>query len=851
MRTHLWLPAALAILVVIVIAGIIFLPSQPLHHSHEPNGATKNSTLSSQNQPADDELEANRLKSETRNSNEDKQISTSDENDLTNAVNGTDSKNGIGIVSATNSILDGANHPQGTPPADQTGDARNPQEVENIIAGVVQNIKGWPIRGAQIQVDGGNSVQSEEGGRFSIPDLSQTTVSLQVSYAGYQTLRKTDVEVGNKNLVLTLVKEGTLTGRVVDQFQEGIAFANVSMKAIQGIWMIDLTADSQGRFEAGNAPDSRVKVSATQEGFKDAGSGSREVDSPSMEEIVLQLQQPSFSISGAVIMRETRQGVGGFKLVAKYQKEGEDTEELITQTDGTGSYRFENLKRGTYLVSSLSSENAGLNVVIPLEEDFKSVRVFEWDARNINFEAVSGRQINGTVINSARQPVGGAEVTIARLESVKTTSSFDGRFQLSGVPVSFMDPSGTSSIMRGFSGIQLYASHPDHGSGLSDPLPADLQTGLTDVVITLQGNSSLSGTVRDRSGMAVSGAQIVLRDLLQGNRDEQITDAGGAFYFDKVTATPLSENRFGGTHSIEVVKEGYGALHREVVIRSGEAQTIDLVLEGGGSISGRVTDQSGSAIADVMVTAYLPTGGVVTGRSDMVGTYALTSLPEGVFDLAFRLNTNPPLTSYLYQIPAGSINVDVVLSAGEWMVNGTVWDDVKKVALYQYAMAIEGNPLGPGGSKFYQQKWINSADGTYQLSFTEPGEYRIRFTADGYYPSDQKVMIAPHTAREQILNGPMIPRDTKGNISGVFIPPEGMMLARIDVLGYLPFPMNGNEFLLSDIPAGPYDLLFYVRDSATMGIKQGVLPSVLVRENETTNLGQVTVQRLPYVLRDQ
>ncbi len=852
MRSHLWLPAALAIIVVIVIVGIILLPSEPIRNRTETNSNKEKEIVSvdsAQNQTSTP------LQNGVNKENEDDiQSDTTEENKTTSLQGDAEveqERESIQKRTGPSSEFNQENDLVANATAEEGGQQEDIKSRENIIAGIVKDMKGWPIRGVKIQVEGGKTFNSEEGGRFVIRELPQQNVTLIVTHKGYQPLRKTGVQVGTQDLELTLVKVGTLSGRVVDQFDNPIAFANISMKAIQGIWMIELTADSQGRFEAGNAPETKVKITASQDGFTDNGGGSREVESPSPEEIVLRLEQPAFSISGSVVMRDTRQGVAGFKLIAKYESTVGEEEEFVTTTDGSGLYRFDNLKRGNYIVSSFNQENAASNVVVPLEDDYKSVRLYEWDAKNVNFEVVPGQQINGKVVTSNGDPVAGAEITIARLQSVQTTSGFDGTFQLSGVPVTFLDSSSTAAIGRGFQGIQLFATHPDYGTGLSDPLPADPQADLSNIVITLQSLSSLSGTLTDQSGAAVADAQIILRDLLRGEVWERRTNGQGVFQFEKISTVSDTSDQYGGTHSIEVVKEGYGTLRREIMIPAGGSQTLNLTLQGGGGISGTVTDHTGSALADVEVTGFLPTGGVVTTRSDMIGQYYLSSLPDGAFDLSFRLNTNPPLSGYLYQIPAGSTNVDIALTPSEWLVNGGVYNAETMEPIRQFHLTIEGNPLGQGGRKYFREKWVNSSDGTFQLRFTEPGEYRVRFNADGYYPYDGRVRCSPETRDEQFLNGPLEAKEGKGNIGGIFIPPQGMALSRIDVLGYQSFPASGNEFMLPDIPLGVYDLLFYVRDDNTMGIKQGVLPSVTVREGETTNLGQITVQRLPFNFRDQ
>ncbi|HOJ62252.1 MAG TPA: carboxypeptidase regulatory-like domain-containing protein [bacterium] len=727
-----------------------------------------------------------------------------------------------------------------TPPraAEAAGDA-------NAISGVVKDSRGVMLQGAAVQAEGMPPVFSGVNGVFKIVKIAQPAVTLTASLAGFQPLRIEGVKAGTTGLELVLVPNGAVAGQVLDQFGEPVAFAKVTAQALQGIWIVDLTANAEGRFQTEEAPQVRLRLQATQEGFTDEGEGTKEVDTPAPQPVILKLIRPTFSISGRVVMRETQQGVAGFRLRAAAQDTVTQKKEFQTETDGTGYYKFDNLERGTYQVSSVAKDNAHLNAVIPINEDFKNVRLFEKSAEQVNFYAVSGLTVNGIVVSFRGEPVSNAEVTVAGLDSAATLTGRDGRFRLQGVPM----PSSGQDI--GLYSLRLTASHDQYGTGLSEPLSAQAGQELQDITITLQGLAQLAGNVVDRQGAGIAGARVVLRDLIRLQVQETQTDSAGAFLFANVSSSAGTGAQFRGTHEIEASKDGSTTPREQLVLQPAQENHVTLVLDQNGFIEGRVTDSSGAALPGVLVRAILPYGGTAAAYSNEVGIYRLTSLPEGTFDLMFRLDSNPPLTGTLYQVPLGTSDANITLTAGEWYVMGTVFDNASNEPVFQYFLNIEGTPLDRRGRPFIQSRAVNTPDGTYQITLNEPGQYRVRFTAPGYHSEDLMVKIAPDTLREQYLNPRLTPLNERGAIQGSFIPPEGMEFVGVNVLGFRAFPAGGHDFLLEDVPAGQHDLLFLVRDRATQaGYPLGVLPTVRVVGNEVTNLGMIPWQRLTAQFRD-
>jgi len=844
MRSQSILIAGLIIVVLIVMGIIIFMPSSSVNKSliDDDNALT---------------LNQNELNNASSPHTQDSQ--SNGENSIKNPLSNSGSKDDSTLdVSTSGSNISGSTQSQltsddpnasnpGSSDAIKDANSLNNQSESKIlpngIAGIVQDNLNVPLQGAAIEIDGQTMTFSEVEGKFQIAKINQQTSTLTAKLSGYQPAIRKDVKVGSTNIVLTLIPEGMLAGRVQDQFGEPIAIAQVQAKALEGIWVIDINADAEGRFSFDNTPSTRIRLQASQEGYTNSGNGVKEVDLPSGNEIMLQLDRPTYSISGHIIALDNQQGISGFKLRAILQKAGSTPEDNIMETDASGFYRFDNLKQGTYLVSSAAKENAHLNYVIPLKDDFKSVRLFEKNASNIDFGAVSGRTVNGLVIDSNNQPVANAEVTIAGLESVQTISSSDGRFHLSGVPTT------GGQTLDNYS-IRLQASHPDYGTGLSDPLPSDTETEteINNITITLQGMTELTGTVVDKAGTAVSDVRISLRDLTQNQVQETITDGGGSFRFDQVSLSQ-SLNTFGGTHEIIAEKEEYSSVRKQIILQS-QGQPITLTLEQGGIINGRVLDANGQPLAGVSVATQIPQSGVANSISDVAGVYNLTGLPEGVYDIHFRVDSEPPLTGVLYQIAAGSTGADVSLVLGEWNLMGTIVDSDTNKLIHQYMLSVEGTPKDQRGRSFVQTHQVNTPDGTYQLTFTEPGIYRIRFLAQGYHPHDEKVDIDQDTMRLQYINPQLMSLVNTGSIQGRFTGPSNATLSGINIPGVQVFPTNGDVFLLENIPVGNHDLIFHVYEKTTNAVYEvGVLPNITVIEDDLVDLGDIGLPNLTIYTR--
>ena len=701
------------------------------------------------------------------------------------------------------------------------------------VSGVVTDANGVGLHGVLVNAEEYGQASTEADGRFLLANLPAQTIAVSVTHANYFPLRREGIAVGATNVELVLVRKGTLAVRVVDQFDSPIASANLRLQAREGLWIKNPTTDSEGYYVESAPPQGRILLRATMSGFTDNGEGNREVETSSGEVVVLRLHGRTFSIAGRVVIHGTNQPAAGFSLQAMVRNRDGGGSERVAQTDKRGEFEFMGLKRGAYRVSSCNPESAPTGWVMLPSQNAKTVHVYEKDVAGLTFEVIQGLQVRGTVLTKDNQPVSEAEVTVPDPGSTKVLTGQDGGFQTLAPP-----------------GVSLLASHETQGSGLSDPLSANPGDIVPDVRIVLHGPGSLFGTVTNRDGEAIDDCRVTLRDLRRGEALETTTTDEGIYSFDDVPVIPGDMTTKQGAYDLQVSKGGYSSVHRKVVLYPDEVVTVDLTLDRGGSITGIARDSGRRPLPDVLVEALSPGGERIPARSDAVGAFRLDSLPEGHYDVLFRLESNPPLAAAQYDIPVDGDPLDVTLKPSPWVVMGAVSNAATGEPISEFSIAVAGFPVDRGGRSFVVMRDFSARDGAYQLAISEPLEYRLRFIAEGFEPMLHSVAFQVEGGTPRQVNVELRPLTERNSIEGRFVPPDGTSLVRIDVLGITSFQTLGNEFHLDGLPVGSHDLLFYVQDDSMLyAAPIGVMPSVEVKANDKTNLGEFGVDRLTASIR--
>lgn len=417
------------------------------------------------------------------------------------------------------------------------------------------------------------------------------------------------------------------------------------------------------------------------------------------------------------------------------------------RTDAAGKYLLSNLPPGTY---ELYFQKPGWLTV------FKgSVAVVANQVTTLNVK-----------LEWADNTVGSLEV---RVEDRNTRSPLpETTLDLvqNGFPVlrTVADETG-SVVLPGIApGIyRVLARRP----GFQDVTSADLQVRAgkpTAVTVRMLRNITevgrLSGTVRDLSGSAISGARV---KIIQGFGSGQVsTPATGRYEFTNLIP--------GNSYALEVSAAGFQTqVVGSIPVRSQAltVQDFNLVpaLPSKGSITGRVTDSEGTAISLALVTITAGPGlgmEVLTGSdgryllSDLTpGAYALLAEADG-FSSAGRsgLEVRAGLTQTVnFQLsfrttPAGSLT-GVVREAGSGLLLSGV------------VVEVLGGPSAGRAT-------VTGADGSYLLTDLIPYEsYTVRFRKSGYLTFSQPTLrIDPAT--RSTLNAQLTPEQAAavGDLEG-------------------------------------------------------------------------------------
>ena len=299
-----------------------------------------------------------------------------------------------------------------------------------------------------------------------------------------------------------------------------------------------------------------------------------------------------------------------------------------------------------------------------------------------------GRSLGGTVVDEAGEPVAGAEVFLdAHPRSFKTDDDLrqvtgaDGRFALTDLaegPVEL--------IVRS-------AGRPE--------VRMAVETGTTDVVLTLEEGRRIAGIVVDAAtGKGVSGVEILVKE--PGARREAILD----FLEGKRphSATSDGEGRFSvvnlasGTYTVSIGKSGdreaSAPAYTPLEVKGVKAGTEDLrlQLETGLSISGSLVDTDGKPILESLPIEVVPIdedGRFARKRStesssETDGTFRIPGLPAGTYELTFnagrgslasRHETPSPFAETVVpEVPAGTDGLVVRIARG-LPISGKVMDE--------------------------------------------------------------------------------------------------------------------------------------------------------------------------------
>jgi hypothetical protein len=257
----------------------------------------------------------------------------------------------------------------------------------------------------------------------------------------------------------------------------------------------------------------------------------------------------------------------------------------------------------------------------------------------INATLVLGATITGRVTNSSGTGI--ADVSVSASDAAGgsgygyATTQSDGGYTIMGL----LAGSYKLQFYGGATGYISQYYNNKTSSALADAIAVTAGAATSGINVTLVLGGSISGTVIDSSGGAISGLSILIYDVYGNLISGASTDASG-----KYTAEHLPTGnytiRFDGCYKGYVNKIYDNAVYPDATLVPVTAPItttgINATLTLGGSISGTVTNNAGVPLSNIYIPIYDTNSGFISeARTDTSGNYKALGIPAGSFKIAF------------------------------------------------------------------------------------------------------------------------------------------------------------------------------------------------------------------------
>jgi protocatechuate 3,4-dioxygenase beta subunit len=470
----------------------------------------------------------------------------------------------------------------------------------------------------------------------------------------------------------------------------------------------------------------------------------------------------------------------------------------IAVSEVDGSFAFDDLADGAYALIAEKAELYGEELDVQLDDTSEPVIV----------RMVAGPTIAIHVVDPAGAAIAGAKVETSSRAAI---TGDDGTARLRAVDV---DYEYVSVAAAGHERVRDRVATGD------DP------AATIEYTVVLGAGAEVAGRVIDEDGTPLASADVEI-EAANGRRDETITtDDSGAWQVPDLGAGSYVVRASSSVHvttpNLALALDGVHA-QRDVVLR----------LARGGQIAGRVVDGAGAPIAGARVTA-----GPRSETTDASGAFVARGLVADTYDVVAETDTAGMPSQSVKLAAGGKVEVTLVLrpSSIAGIVVNTRGEPVDDARVF----ARSADPHGVGYARTDDR-------GRFDLGGLPPGDYELETRRAG--------------ARHDV-EPPIHVRSGTRNVR-IVVPDLSAIVGRV-MLDGKPVPYFG--IAITDDPSTlAYERPRAVRDAsggfAERGIAPGswaivivgpdferrVLEHVRVAEGETTDLGDIVVERGPGV----
>jgi protocatechuate 3,4-dioxygenase beta subunit len=475
-----------------------------------------------------------------------------------------------------------------------------------------------------------------------------------------------------------------------------------------------------GRFALEEVPAGKWSVVVEAKGYQVARAGGVVVEEATTTDGVEVKVPPGSLLRGRVTDAKTGRPVVEANVSATGAGAGAGLPPGLGLPDGTGLVTDTD---GRFEVDGLAPGRVSLRVDhADYEERTEGVELKEGGS-SVEVALARGGALGGTVLSAARQPVGGAEVTLqAAGEGGFARGPFGGSAQSA-----VTDATGRFRFEHLSAG--RYSATAQLSGQASEPQAAVLTVGESkeDLVLVLSGGATLRGVVTGLPEAQRAGLAIWANGPHQYGASTR-TGADGRF---ELTGLPVGTTSIVATAG-DAFAGGTRSATKSVSIAEGQLDAeAEIAFEGTAALTGTVT-RGGRPVSGAMLFAGgRRTGGNASTRTDDAGAFRLEGLENGTYSVSVQPapgGAGRPVsktvevtgdTTVDFDVPTASLSGTVLAAATKQPLEG-----VRVAATLQGGTATDAPRRFGGASTDTNGRWF--------LDDVEPGTWELVFRREGY-----------------------------------------------------------------------------------------------------------------------
>ncbi|MGC9327538.1 MAG: carboxypeptidase regulatory-like domain-containing protein, partial [Candidatus Hinthialibacter sp.] len=543
-----------------------------------------------------------------------------------------------------------------------------------------------------------------QDGSFLITGLAAGTYSVAVE--GYREAAPSAISLDRgqtlSGLEIQVPYGGGIEGTIYDYPDRNpVPYAAVNAINEAGD-MVSTVSDEDGAYFFHGIPPGVYSVSAESQGYASVQHRGLQVSNGRILREIDFLFRVEAAISGRVLDQESQAGIANAGLTAV----SEEGLSFTARSGQGGAYTFEQLAPGFYTVQCMAEGY--------LDPDAARIEVKDNESPSYDFLLEKGIQTSGRVVEGDAG-VGDCLVFMRNLQTGSSdfvVTDADGAFDLLALEPGLYY---MNALAEGYSKGQTLVEIQEDGAAGG-------------VEITLAKSASLSGTILDPHGQAISGDAVL---IVQGE-DERI-----------VASTMVEQGRFAlaslpvETLTIQTIYERYAYPKKTIQLASNLS---DVEIQPyHGTLSGVVQADSAAPIAGATVT-YIPANSenphvdALVATCDEAGRYQM----EGAMPGAFLLTAGAE--GYGRKSQEGNwsgshLNMDFSLSPPILMSGQVIQQDSQSPVPYAMIL-IQSQPLDSGILVFANE------NGEFSDERLASGTYTFTIYADKYPVHSESLTIA-------------------------------------------------------------------------------------------------------------